>query len=79
MKNLYSGFLGFKLQFHPAYFQKNFFQYSLGDNFISFDIVFQFDFRIVQFSRYKPLYCGMVETRGIEPLTSCVQGRRSPS
>ena len=46
----------------------------LGDNFL---ISFQFDtffFRIVQFSRYK-----MVETRGIEPLTSCVQGRRSPS
>jgi len=23
--------------------------------------------------------CGMVEPSGIEPLTSCVQGRRSPS
>ena len=48
-------------------------KFLLGDNF--FDIFF-YDtfFRIVQFSRYK-----MVETRGIEPLTSCVQGRRSPS
>ena len=48
-------------------------KFLLGDNFL---ISFQFDtsFRIVQFSRYK-----MVETRGIEPLTSCVQGRRSPS
>ena len=31
-------------------------------------------FRIVQFSRYI-----MVENRRIELLTSCVQGRRSPS
>ena len=48
-------------------------KFLLGDNF--YDIFF-YDtfFRIVQFSRYK-----MVETRGIEPLTSCVQGRRSPS
>ena len=50
--------------------------YPFSDFYIT-DVVFQFDiffFRIVQFSRYK-----MVENRRIELLTSCVQGRRSPS
>ena len=49
----------------------------LNSSGLTFDIFYlQFDslFRIVQFSRYI-----MVESRGIEPLTSCVQGMRSPS
>ena len=33
------------------------------------------DFRLV----LENVDCGMVEPSGIEPLTSCVQGRRSPS
>ena len=46
--------------------------FLLGDNF--FDIFF-YD----TFSHCSVFKVQMVETRGIEPLTSCVQGRRSPS
>ena len=70
----FTGFLGVSFR-NCSYlpFRLKTFLILLGDNF---DIVFQFDtFFFALFS----FQGTMVETRGIEPLTSCVQGRRSPS
>src|SRR5699024_9712541 len=65
--------------FYLTYFKLSFSLVSVAIQSVFFDCLYFFAFDYIQFSMYYPfrLYVSM-EANGIEPMTSCVQSRRSP-